>query len=261
MIQFQSLLSSSSGNATYVTDGVTSILIDCGASAAYIDRCLARLKAESATLSGIFLTHHHSDHIGAAGVMARKYKLPLFGTEPTFQSALKKLGDIKKEQVNLLLPDTDIAIGTLKVHAFSIPHDCEGAVSYTVADKEDKFGIATDSGCITSDILENLSGASNVIVESNHDIDMLKNGPYPFPLKKRILSDLGHLSNERCGELCVALAKTGTKAFWLGHLSDHNNLPELAYSCVRQALTENGFSVGGDVALNVIPKYWIGASV
>jgi len=261
MIKFQSFLSSSSGNSTFVTDDNTNILIDCGASIGYITKCLARLGLTPEMLFGIFITHAHADHITSAGALSRKYNLPLFATEDTFLKAEKQIGIIKSANQNIIRPGDDICAGALTIHAFSIPHDAEGAISFTVTDGESKFGIATDSGFVTDEIIQNLTGCDTVIVESNHDVEMLKKGPYPYPLKKRILGDGGHLSNETCGELCVTLAKSGTRAFWLGHLSEKNNLPMLAYSCVSQALKENGFFVGGDVALNVIPKYWIEAQI
>ena len=257
MIKFQSFLSSSSGNATFVTDDETGILIDCGASGSYIEKCLARLGRTAHSLSGIFLTHAHSDHIVSAGMLSRKFDLPLYATAQTFARGAKQIGVVKDKLMRVITPGEDVVLGTLTIHVFPIPHDAEGAVSFTVTDGESKFGIATDSGYVSDAILENLTGCETVIVESNHDVGMLKGGPYPYPLKKRILGDGGHLSNDMCASLCVRLATLGTKAFWLGHLSEHNNLPELAYACVKTALDENGFSVGGDVALNVIPKYWI----
>lgn len=257
MIKFQSFLSSSSGNATFVTDDTTGILIDCGASGSYIEKCLARLNVTNGILSGIFLTHAHSDHIVSAGILSRKFDLPLYATEQTFARGARQIGAVKEERLHVIAPGEDVALGSLLVHAFPIPHDAEGAVSFTVTDGESKFGIATDSGYVSDAVLENLTGCETVIVESNHDVEMLKGGPYPYPLKMRILGDGGHLSNDMCADLCVHLAKQGTKAFWLGHLSEHNNMPELAYTCAKTALEANGFSVGGDVALHVIPKYWI----
>lgn len=259
MIKFQSLLSSSSGNATYITDDTNSILIDCGATGSYIDTCLRRLDASGTLLSAIFLTHAHHDHIAAAGILSRRYDIPLYATAQTFELGARQIGMISPENKRILLPGDDIPVGQMTIHVFAIPHDIPGSVSYTVKDTESKFGIATDSGHVSNEILENLSGCDTVIVEANHDIDMVKNGPYPYPLKMRILSDRGHLSNENCGKLCVALAKSGTRAFWLGHLSDENNRPGLAYECVRRTLKEDGIEVGCDVALNVIPKYWIEA--
>ncbi len=261
MIKFQSLLSSSSGNSTFITDDETAILIDCGATGSYIESCLARLGTDGTRLSGIFLTHAHNDHIAAAGILSRKFHLPLYATAETFATGAKQLGKLDPGNVCKITAGEDIKIGKLTIHAFPIPHDTEGAVSYTVSDKETKFGIATDSGHITEAILENLTGCDTVIVESNHDVKMLQDGPYPYPLKTRILGEKGHLSNDTCGALCVKLAQNGTRAFWLGHLSDKNNLPQLAYQCVSRTLEENGFMVGTDVALNVIPKFWIEGTV
>ena len=257
MIKFQSFLSSSSGNSTFVTDDNSHILIDCGAPISYIEKCMSRLSVSAGDLSGIFITHAHHDHVAAAGLLSKKHNLPVFATEETFSLSGRYLSNISRKAANIIAPGDDIIIGDMVVHVFKIPHDIAGAVSFTVYDKESKFGIATDSGFVSDEIIENLAGASSVIVEANHDVNMLMSGPYPYPLKRRILSDKGHLSNELCGNLCVMLAKTGTKSFWLGHLSEKNNLPEIAYQEVHRILTENGYNVGCDVALNVIPKNWI----
>ncbi len=257
MIKFQPLLSSSSGNSVFVTDDTTHILIDCGAPIRYIEKCLARLGVEPSALSGIFITHAHSDHVAAAGSLAKKYGIPIFATEETFSLSGRYLSTISRKSARIISVGDDIIIGDMVVHVFTIPHDISGAVSYTVKDSETKFGIATDSGHISDEILENLAGCESVIVEANHDVDMLMGGPYPYPLKRRILSDKGHLSNILCGELCVKLASTGTKSFWLGHLSEKNNIPEIAYRTVHGILCDSGYSVGTDIALNVIPKMWI----
>lgn len=257
MIKFQALLSSSSGNSIYVTDDTTHILIDCGAPIRYIEKCLSRLGVNPCELSGVFITHAHSDHVAAAGTLAKKYNIPIFATEETFSLSGKFLSSISRKTARIIAAGDDIIIGDMVVHAYSIPHDIKGAVGYTVKDSETKFGIATDSGHVSDEIIENLTGCESVIVEANHDVDMLMKGPYPYPLKRRILSDAGHLSNVLCGELCVNLAKGGTKSFWLGHLSEKNNLPEVAYKTVHTILSENGYSVGTDIALNVIPKMWI----
>jgi len=257
MIKFQPFLSSSSGNSIYVTDDTTHLLIDCGAKIRYIEKCLARLGVDPASLSGVFITHAHSDHVAAAGSLAKKYNIPIFATEETFLLSGRYLSTISRRSARIITAGDDILCGDLVVHAYSIPHDIKGAVCYTVKDSETKFGIATDSGCVSDEIIENLTGCESVIVEANHDVDMLMHGPYPYPLKRRILSDAGHLSNVLCGDLCVKLAQNGTKSFWLGHLSEKNNLPEIAYRTVHKILCDNGFNVGTDIALNVIPKMWI----
>lgn len=257
MIKFQPLLSSSSGNSIFVTDDTTHILIDCGAPIRYIEKCLARLGVAPYALSGVFITHAHSDHVAASGTLAKKYNIPIFATEETFSLSGKYLSSISRKSARIISAGDDIIIGDMVVHAYSIPHDISGAVGYTVQDSETKFGIATDSGHVSDEIIQNLTGCESVIVEANHDVDMLLSGPYPYPLKKRILSDKGHLSNVLCGELCIRLAQSGTKSFWLGHLSEKNNIPEIAYRTVHKILTDNGYAVGTDIALNVIPKNWI----
>lgn len=257
MIKFQPFLSSSSGNSTFVTNDTVHILIDCGAPIHYIEKCLARLCVFPADLSGIFITHAHTDHVMSAGTLSKKYNLPIFATEETFSLSNRHLAGISRKCAKIISKGDDIIIGDMVVHAFSIPHDVKGAVSYTVHDKESKFGIATDLGHISDEIIQNLTGCQSVIVEANHDVERLLSGPYPYPLKRRILSDMGHLSNEMCGNLCSYLAKDSTKSFWLGHLSKKNNLPELAYKTVSQVLKNNGFNVGNDISLNVIPKQWI----
>ena len=257
MIKFQPLLSSSSGNSIFITDDTTHILIDCGARIRYIEKCLSRLGVSPNSLSGVFITHAHSDHVASAGTLAKKYNIPVFATEETFTLSGRYLSSINRKSARIITAGDDILCGDMVVHAYPIPHDISGAVCYTVRDSETKFGIATDSGCVSDKILENLTGCESVIVEANHDVDMLMHGPYPYPLKKRILSDVGHLSNELCGELCVKLATSGTKSFWLGHLSEKNNIPEIAYRTVHKILCDNGYSVGTDIALNVIPKMWI----
>lgn len=257
MIKFQPLLSSSSGNSVFITDDTTHILIDCGAPIRYIEKCLSRLGVNPADLSGVFITHAHSDHVAAAGSLAKKYNLPIFATEETFSLSGRYLSNISRKSARIIAAGDDVLCGDMVVHAYPIPHDISGAVCYTVKDSETKFGIATDSGCVSDEIIENLTGCESVIVEANHDVDMLMKGPYPYPLKRRILSDKGHLSNVLCGELCVKLASYGTKSFWLGHLSEKNNLPEVAYRTVHKILCTNGYAVGTDIALNVIPKMWI----
>lgn len=257
MIKFQPLLSSSSGNSVFITDDTTHILIDCGAPIRYIEKCLSRLGIEPSSLSGVFITHAHSDHVAAAGTLTKKYNIPIFATEETFSLSGRYLSNISRKAAHIISPGDDVIIGDMVVHVFNIPHDIAGSVSYTVHDNETKFGIATDSGYVSDEIIENLTGCESVIVEANHDVDMLMSGPYPYPLKRRILSDRGHLSNKLCGELCARLAHLGTKSFWLGHLSEKNNVPEVAYREVHGILTESGYNVGADIALNVIPKLWI----
>lgn len=255
VIKFQSFLSGSSGNCTFITDDETYLLVDSGAGGKYITECMQRLGIHPAALSGILLTHEHRDHIAGAGVLSRRFNLPVYATSKTWEAIGDSLGSFAPE--NKRITEPDMRFGAMTVHAFSIPHDATDPVAYSFTCDGDKFTIATDMGEVTDTVLENIEGSHAVIIEANHDITMLQNGRYPYPLKKRILGRYGHLSNEACGRLCVRLAQSGTCAFWLGHLSAENNKPPLAYDTVASILQDASLSVGGGLALNVLPRYWI----
>ena len=255
MIKFQSFLSGSSGNATFVTDDSVSLLVDCGTNGKYITECMRRIGASPESLSGILITHEHRDHIAGAGVLSRKHNVPIYATEKTWAAIGDSIGSVREE--NRRITEQEMDFGELCVRSFSIPHDAGDPVGYSFLTDNHKFTIATDLGHITKEVEENLSGSDAVIIEANHDVDMLNHGKYPFYLKKRILGDLGHLSNKNCGALCARLAKSGTCSFWLGHLSAENNLPSLAYETVSNVLHNEGLTVGNGISLNVLPKYWI----
>ncbi|MGN1059476.1 MAG: MBL fold metallo-hydrolase [Clostridia bacterium] len=256
MIRFQSFLSGSSGNCTFITDGTVHLLIDCGAGGKYITECMRRIGVAPDALSGILITHEHRDHIAGAGIMSRKFNIPIYATPKTWEAIRDSLGTLAPG--NRRLTEPVMRIGGLSVRSFPIPHDAAQPVGYSFTSGSERFTVATDLGCVTDDLLETLMGSTSVIIEANHDVDMLKKGRYPYPLKKRILGDRGHLSNENCGRLCARLAKNGTCAFWLGHLSAENNNPLLAYDTVAASLQEESLTVGAGVALNVLPRYWIG---
>lgn len=257
MLKFQSFLSGSGGNCTLVSNDTTHLLVDCGATGKYITACLNRVGISPRDLSGILVTHEHRDHTCGVGVMSRTYGLPIYTNEPTFAGMRPIIGRVDEERVIIVNPEKEFTVGDLDVKVFSIPHDAASPVGYSFFHDGEKFSIATDTGHISENLMENLKGSDFVILESNHDIDMLKNGRYPWPLKRRILSETGHLSNDRAGELCSALAKWGTKAFWLGHLSKENNRPDIAYQTVADSLGCHGIKAGVDVALNVLPRCWI----
>ncbi|MBQ4517773.1 MAG: MBL fold metallo-hydrolase [Clostridia bacterium] len=252
MIKFQSFLSSSSGNCTFVTDDHTHLLVDCGAGGKYITECMRRIGVDPHELSGILITHEHRDHIAGVGILSRKYDIPVYATEKTWDAIGESLGRFNEQ--NKRLAEQSMEFGKMTVSSFPIPHDAAEPVGYSFETSDDKFTIATDLGMITDSLFEALKGSKSIIIEANHDTDMLKNGPYPFYLKRRIAGEQGHLSNELCGRLCADLAKTGTETIWLGHLSSENNRPELAYQTVSAILHELNEK---NVILNVLPKYWI----
>ena len=254
MIKFQSFLSSSSGNATYVTDDVHHFLVDCGGGCRYICECFRRIGVKPEDLTGIFITHEHRDHIAGVGILSRKYDIPVYATEKTWQAMESVIGNIRPENKRII--DKNMVFGTLTVKSFSIPHDAAEPVGYSFITEDDKFSVATDMGFVTDEVLSAISGSRSVIIEANHDTDMLQNGPYPFYLKKRIAGEKGHLPNKECAKLCIQLLKTGTEAIWLGHLSAENNKPELAYSTIMTALEQENLQNSG-VSVNVLPKQWL----
>lgn len=255
MIKFQSFLSGSSGNCTLVTDDATHLLVDCGAGGKYIAECMQRVGIEPSALSGILITHEHRDHIAGAGILSRRYNLPVYATAKTWAAIGTTLGVIAPQ--NQKTTEPCMQFGNITVEAFSIPHDAADPVGYSFLCGDDKLTIATDMGEVTEQVFAHISGSTAVIVEANHDLLMLRNGRYPYPLKKRIMSPKGHLSNEACGRLCVRLAQSGTRVFWLGHLSAENNEPNLAYDTVSAVLQEASLTVGSGLTLNVLPRYWI----
>lgn len=231
------LYSGSKGNAIlYRYDG-RSILIDAGKNCKSLCEALERFGVKK--LDGIFITHEHSDHISALGVYLKKHQTAVHVTSASLHS-----------MQGMLPPDCAVehpirysqSLDGIEISSFETPHDSRASVGYVISGGGVKIGIATDIGHMTDEIFEALSGCDTVVLEANHDLNMLMMGSYPYSLKQRIMSDRGHLSNDQCAECAVKLAREGTQNFILAHLSETNNLPYLAYDAVRLALDESGFS-------------------
>lgn len=241
MITAYTLFSGSGGNCIYVKHGKTEILIDAGKSALSVEKSLASVGTSIENISAIFVTHEHSDHISALEIISKKYSVPVHITSPSLDFILRSSKYIQKNAVEHCVKYEQNA-GSLHLSSFVIPHDSVQNVGYRItSDDGDTLGIATDMGHVTDEIKESLLGCRNVIVESNHDKDMLIYGKYPDFLKSRILSENGHLSNEDCSSLVCALADKGTINFTLAHLSRENNTPEAAFFASRNALDKCGF--------------------
>ena len=237
-IKAYTLYSGSSGNAVYVKTPDAEILIDAGVSARAVEKNLNAVGSSLANINAIFVTHEHSDHVKGLEVISKKHHIP---THMVSASARALIHDPKASLLNdlYLHPSVfSVRLGRTAVTACPTPHDSAASVGYTVSYEDEKFGLATDIGHITSEVTEALSGADAVIIESNHDVDMLMMGPYPYPLKRRVLSDTGHLSNAKCAELARFLAENGTKHFVLAHLSKENNYPPTANIITREALSD-----------------------
>lgn len=238
------LASSSKGNSVYVACGNDSLLIDAGISCRRIESALRSLGADIKTLSAIIITHEHSDHISGLPTLSKKYGIPIHMTE---YSAREMLSSAKyhptADFITVHPPLFELKLGALSVSSFVTPHDSVCSVGYRIEANGETLALATDIGHVTKELEAALTGADSVILESNHDENMLLMGSYPYDLKRRILSDRGHLSNENAAELARRLALSGTKRIVLAHLSPENNYPELALTTSLLKLKDTGCEV------------------
>lgn len=254
MTKFLSLYSSSSGNSILISNDDTNILIDAGVSASKICASLDEAGISPREIDAIFVTHEHSDHISGIRVLAKKYNISVFALSSTMEYILRNAPDIPAGCPHIITASNVYDIRSMRIKAFVTPHDSTSSVGYVIESDGKRHAVATDTGSITKAMLSSLAGCEAVVIEANHDVDMLRCGPYPYALKKRILSDDGHLSNDRCAWLATQLAIWGTKRILLGHLSEQNNTPQKAFECVSKTLEDNGFKIGSDVILKVAPK-------
>ena len=232
---FYTLFSGSSGNSVYVTCGEDAILIDAGKNCKTVENALVGLGSSLSKIKAIFVTHEHSDHVAALPVISRKFGIPIHVLAAT-------ANEMKEIPQSAVMHDAlfDVQVGQITVSAFYTPHDSACSVGYTVCCGGHRFGIATDMGVITRNVVEALAGCDCAMIESNYDEEMLRTGPYPECLKERIFSSRGHLSNKNGALLAAILAHAGTKRIALGHLSAENNLPELALKEAQDELCKRG---------------------
>ncbi len=228
------LFSGSGGNCIYVRSGKDAILIDAGKSAKQVTSALIKVGADISDIKAIFVTHEHSDHIAGIEILSKKYHIPVHAAEKS--SARIMRGTYSSSVCCAHKPLYSCDIGDLHIESFQAPHDSEMNVGYKITSCETSVGIVTDIGCVTNEVRNALTGCENVIIESNHDENMLRYGSYPYDLKQRIFSKYGHLSNNDCANFAVELAKNGTKRILLAHISHENNTEELAYTTTRNQL-------------------------
>lgn len=231
------LASGSKGNAIYVSDGSTSVLIDAGLSAVEIERRLLSRNLHPDSLDAIVVSHEHSDHIQGAGPLSRRYRLPVYINEPTLAAAEAQLGNIQRTVK--FRPGASFSVGNLRLHPFSVSHDASESVAFTIGVGATKIGIATDLGTATQLVSHHLEGCTLMVLEANHDPRMLEEGPYPWHVKQRIQSRLGHLSNQASRDLLGRVCHSGLRHVILAHMSETNNTPEKALSVVGEALSGN----------------------
>ena len=234
------LFSGSEGNSTLISSGGINILIDAGVSYKKLKAELEKKGVLPETLSAIFITHEHTDHINCLKTLLKNIKIPVYASGVTL-NALEQINVIPEGTKVFCADEESFTYNDICVSRFATSHDCEGSSGYVFTAGDGlKAAVCTDLGVMTENVRQALSGCDTVLIESNHDITMLKNGPYPPSLKMRILSDEGHLSNSSCASELPFLLENGTKKIILGHLSRHNNTPLLALSSARASLLEIG---------------------
>jgi phosphoribosyl 1,2-cyclic phosphodiesterase len=233
-MRFASLGSGSEGNALLVESGGTRVLLDCGFPLSEVTSRLARLGLEASSLDAVIVTHEHGDHGGGVAKLAARHGLPVYLTRGT----LSGLGADGRELGNRKLIDayTPFAIGAIEVTPYTVPHDAREPVQFVLGDGAARLGVLTDTGQPTPHIARSLSGVNALVLECNHDLDMLMNGPYAAQLKKRIAGRLGHLSNEASAELLRAMDCSRLQHLVAAHLSQTNNTPRLARAALAGAL-------------------------
>ena len=237
---FSPLSSGSSGNASFLEAGGVRMLIDAGLTGKQLIELLHEIDIAARTIDAILVTHEHSDHIRGVGVLSRKFDIPVYADAECFSSMRATTGDIAARNMRVFEPDRAFYIQSVRVLPFSTPHDCAHPVGYAIEAEGKKVSVMTDIGHVTGVMLDAVAGSDLLLLEANHDVDMLKSGPYPFYLKQRILSKNGHLSNEDAGRALLALFGRGVRNCILGHLSRENNTPDLARITVEGVLAENG---------------------
>ncbi len=238
-MKFCSIASGSSGNCIYAGTERTSVLIDAGISGKRIEAGLNSLELTTSDVDGILITHEHSDHIKGLGVLARRYAVPIYATEGTIRAItdMTAIGKIPDGLMHPICADTSFSIGDLEINPFTISHDAAEPVGYRLGHGGKSAAVATDMGCYDEYTIRNLTGLDVLLIESNHDVHMLEAGRYPYYLKRRILSEKGHLSNETCGQLLCRILHDSIREIFLGHLSRENNYEALAYETVCDEVT------------------------
>ena len=253
---FRCFASGSSGNCYYLGTRHDGILIDAGISARTIRSNLVEMGLDFKNIHGVLITHDHADHIRAVGTLGERFHLPIYGTQLIHAGIDKNYGVQEKlrtsrKYYNLGEPFT---LCGMTVNTIPISHDSTQCVSYQIDVAGTRFMIATDVGCVDSLLEQTIETAEHLVIEANHDEQLLLNGPYPSYLKSRILSDTGHMSNHTCGRLLAEHAGKNLKNVWLCHLSKENNDPEVAYSTVSEHLAEAGLEAGKDLNLTVLER-------
>ena len=252
MFKFCSLFSGSSGNSSLIQTGKTKILVDAGVSAKKIVDSLNSLNIEPSEIDAIIITHEHSDHTVGIGTLSKKYNIPVYANKETWNELKSQSQKISEDNIKYFT-FRKFKIGDLQISPFRIPHDAVNPCGFNIYNNNKKISIATDIGHMTTEIIDKLSNSSFVLLESNYDTNTLKCSSYPYQLKQRIAGPYGHLSNDEAGKTISYLLNHGLNNIMLGHLSQENNFPELAYKTVLEQIVDN--KIDKDFSLSVADRY------
>lgn len=242
-LRFSVLASGSTGNAFYIESEKEKLLVDAGLSGKQIDSLFSKINVDPSELSGILVTHEHSDHIKGLGVIARKYRLPIYANEKTWEAMEGSIGKIDLDQKFSFGMEEVKTFGDIDIESFGVSHDAAEPMFYTFHHDGKKVALVTDLGYISERIKKTVEEADAYIFEANHDVEMLRMGRYPWSVKRRILGDSGHVSNEDSGLALADIVGNNTKRIYLAHLSLDNNMKDLARMSVNNILKERGIDI------------------
>lgn len=260
MAKIVPLFSSSRGNSYYISGNNEAILVDAGKNCKQLELSLLQNEIDTKTIKAVFVTHEHTDHCSALKVFAKRYDLPIYATRGTLDALVK--GEKVDKNAKLFAIENEVVLGDMRIKRVSTSHDASESCGYYIETADNrKCSVVTDTGFLTADALTALKNSNAVVIESNHDVEMLKNGPYPFILKKRVLSLTGHLSNVDCAKALPQLLESGVTRFVLSHLSQENNTPRIALDTSVAVLNSFGAVRENDYTIMTAPVETNGKSV
>ncbi|SEP59362.1 Phosphoribosyl 1,2-cyclic phosphodiesterase [Virgibacillus subterraneus] len=242
-LRFSVLASGSTGNAFFIESDQEKLLVDAGLSGKQMDRLLGEVQVNPSSLTGILVTHEHSDHIKGLGIIARKYNLPIYANDKTWKAMENSIGSISLDQKFHFNMEEIKTFGDIDVESFGVSHDAAEPMFFTFRQNGKKVALVTDLGYVSERIKKTVEDADAYIFEANHDVGMLRMGRYPWNVKRRILGDNGHVSNEDCGLALADIISNRTKRIYLAHLSQDNNMKDLARMSVDSVLKERGIKL------------------
>jgi len=242
-LAFSVLASGSTGNAFYIESEQERFLVDAGLSGKQLDRLFQNIQVNPNKLTGILVTHEHSDHIKGLGIIARKYNLPIYANEKTWKAMENSIGKIALDQKFLFATEEVKTFGDMEIESFGVSHDAAEPMFFTFRHGGKKVSLVTDLGYVSERIKKTVEASDAYIFEANHDVEMLRVGRYPWNVKRRILGDSGHISNEDSGLALTDIIDNNTKRVYLAHLSQDNNMKDLARMSVDNVLTERGITL------------------